>query len=77
MCGYELMDTLKKLFCCCHRCVKYYIENDKNPIIFENSVTVASNAEINFEARRKLPDDYQDIDEIKEQIINRKGLEFG
>ncbi|CDW78729.1 UNKNOWN [Stylonychia lemnae] len=74
--GYELMDILKKLFGCCHRCIKFYIENDKNPIQFENPVT-KSYAGIDFEIRRKSPDDLTDVEDIREQIMNRKGIEYG
>lgn len=36
---YELMDMLKKIFCQCQRCFKYYLLNDKNAVAFDTGVT--------------------------------------
>lgn len=74
--AYELMDILKKLFCCCHRSIKYYIHNDKNPVNFDHPVTVKMD-HINFEQNRKIDDDNIEIDEIREAVVNRKSLVFG
>jgi hypothetical protein len=76
MSTYELMDMLKKLFCCCHRCARYYILNDKNTVNFDHPVTVKMD-HINFEQNRKLDDDNLDIDEIKEAVYSRKNLVYG
>lgn len=70
------MDILKKIFCCCHRCLKYYIQNDKNTVNFDHSVTVKMD-HVNFEQGRKQDDDNLDVDEIKEAVTSRKGLVYG
>lgn len=58
MCHYEFLDILKKLFCQCHRCLRYYLLFDKNPISFEKSVT-GDFGNIDFEKeRRKEEEDY-------------------
>jgi len=38
MCYNEMLDVLKKIFCCCHRCLRYYLLYDKNVIKFEKAV---------------------------------------
>lgn len=37
--AYELVDILKKIFCYCSRCYKYYQLNDKSAVAYEKSVT--------------------------------------
>jgi hypothetical protein len=64
-CSYELLDILKKLFGCCHRCIKYYQLHDKKPIVYENAVTQKFD-HINFEGARKKDEEEIDIDEVKE-----------
>lgn len=70
------MDTLKKIFGGCHRCIKYYFENDKNPIAFENPITKSFD-HINFEAARKKEEELPDIDELKRIVIYNRGITFG
>lgn len=70
------MDTLKKLFCCCPRTIKYYIENDKNSVDFENMVTQKFN-HVNFEQARKKEEENNDMDEVRDPISNRKNIIFG
>jgi len=38
-CYYELFDILRKIFCSCHRCIKYYYFYDKNIKKRENMIT--------------------------------------
>lgn len=35
----EFVDILRKIFCGCQRCYKYYLLNDKNAIVYDNGVT--------------------------------------
>lgn len=73
---YELMDILKKIFCCCHRCMRHYLLWDKNVVKFEKPVAFIQN-EVPFETLRKKDDEDYDIDEIKENIVHRKNMVFG
>ena len=47
-----MMDMLRKIFCGCQRCFKYYLMNDKNQITYENGVTQKFD-NINFEANKR------------------------
>lgn len=76
MSTYELMDILKKIFCSCHRCIKYYIQHDKNPIQFDQPVT-QNLSHIDFEKNRKQDDDNIDIDDVKETVLTRSKLVYG
>jgi hypothetical protein len=62
---YELFDILKKLFCCCHRSIKYYLLHDKNVIPCENAVAQCENGSI-FESLRKKDEEDYEIDEVKD-----------
>ncbi len=61
------MDMLKKIFCGCQRCYKYYLLNDKAALKFENGVTQDFEG-INFENRAHQDEEDIDIDIIKEII---------
>jgi len=39
MCCHELMQLLKKMFCGCHRALRYFLFNDKNQEVTETMVT--------------------------------------
>lgn len=67
---------LKKIFCSCHRCIKYYLLHDKEPIKFENSITQTFDHVI-FEKNRKKDEEDYDIDEVKETIVTRKNIVYG
>jgi hypothetical protein len=73
--GYELMDMLKKILCSCHRCTRYYLLNDKNPIEFHKKVT--NDFSKDFERMRKKDEEDIDIDEVKEILIGRRNIVFG
>lgn len=73
MCYYEFFDILKKLFCCCHRCIRYYVMFDKNTYSFDNPVTL-SFENVDFAKNRKNTEEEYDLDEVKEAINNRKNL---
>jgi hypothetical protein len=74
--AYEITDMLKKIFAGCHRCIKYYLLNDKAAIAFENGVT-NSYTHMNFEENNQQDEDQIDNDKIKEQIFSRKNIVFG
>lgn len=74
--AYEFLDILKKFFCSCHRCIRYYYLHDKNPIHFDHSVTQKFD-NINFESLRKKDEEDIDIDEVRDQIGSRKNVVFG
>jgi hypothetical protein len=76
MCHYEFLDILKKLFCQCHRCIRYYLLFDKNTIQFDKPVTLSFD-NINFEKNRKKDEEDYDLDEVRDMIIHRKNLEYG
>ncbi len=76
MSHYEIFDMLKKLFCCCHRCIKYYLLFDKNVIKFDAPVAHCEDGLI-FEKQRKKDEEDYDVDEVKEWISQRKNLVFG
>ena len=74
--AYELMDILKKILLCCHRCARYFYLNDKNPLDVGNK-KVTTDFNKDFERSRKKDEEELDIDDIKEMILNRKGMVFG
>ena len=76
LCFYEFTDTLKKIFCLDHRCIRYYMLFDKNTVQFDNMVTQNFD-HVNFEKQRKKDDDEFDLDEAKENIVQRKNIVFG
>jgi hypothetical protein len=67
---------LKKILCGCHRCIRYYILFDKNPIEFINSVTQPFPG-IDFEKSRKRDEEDFDVEEMKENISNQKNIVYG
>jgi hypothetical protein len=73
---YELFDILKKMFCCCHRSMRFYMLYDKNALVFEKPVAVAPE-NVLFEKLRKKDEEEYDIDELKENVAYRKNLVFG
>ena len=75
-CAYEFFDLLKKLFCCCHRCTRYYLLNDKDPVEYKKPVTKKFD-HINFEEARRKDEDEVDIDDVKEMVAARKDIVFG
>lgn len=74
-CTYELVDILKKIFCGCHRCFKFYLLNDKPAIKFEKQVTE------NFDHLTFEPiytsEEQIDADKVKEQIMYKKSMVYG
>jgi ubiquitin carboxyl-terminal hydrolase 9/24 len=75
-CAYEFLDILRKIFCGCHRCYKYYLLNDKAEITYEKGVT-NSYGHLNFEEGVKKEEDEIDLDQVKDNISNRKNIVFG
>lgn len=63
--AYELMDILKKIFCSCQRCIKYYLLNDKDAITFDKGVTQKFD-HLNFEAANRKEEEEIDIDMVKD-----------
>ena len=72
MCWPEFVDILKKLFGCCHRCLRFYLLHDKNQIKYEQTITIDQH-EANFEEKRKRDEEEIDIIEVQE-IIKEKRL---
>ena len=67
---------MKKIFCGCQRCFKYYSLNDRAEIPFANGVTKQFE-HINFEQAVKKDEEEVDVDSVRDTIINRKGIVFG
>ncbi len=67
---------LKKIFGGCHRCIKYYLLNDKAAIAFEKPIT-NSYTHINFEENNLQDEDLIDNDKVKEMIFNRRNIVYG
>jgi len=63
---YEICDMLKKIFGGCHRCIKYYILNDKQVVPLENAVTDNAFNQMNFEEKNIQDEDLIDNDKVKE-----------
>jgi hypothetical protein len=76
-CAYEFFDILKKLFCGCLRCIKYYILNDREAISFENDQITLKFEDRKFEELVKKDEEDIDTDAYKSIISNRKELVFG
>lgn len=74
--AYEITELLRKIFGGCHRCIKYYLLNDKAAIAFENPVT-NSYTHVNFEENNQQDEDQIDNDKVKEMIFNRKNIIYG
>lgn len=68
---------LKKIFGGCHRCIKYYILNDKQVVPFENPVTDNAFGQMNFEEKNLQDEDLIDNDKIKDDIASRKNIVYG
>ena len=68
----ELMGILERLFCSCHRCLRYYVHYDRNAEFFPNSIT-KDFSDSNF-LKKVVPalqlQDY-DVDAAKELIASR------
>ena len=74
--AYEITDMLKKIFGGCHRCIKYYLLNDKAAIAFEKPIT-NSYTHMNFEENNLQDEDLIDNDKVKEMIFNRRNIVYG
>lgn len=67
---------LKKIFGGCHRCIKYYLLNDKPYSPLVNPIT-NDYSDINFEENNVQDEDVIDNDKVKENIFNRKNIVHG
>jgi hypothetical protein len=74
--AFEIIELLKKMFGGCHRCIKYYILNDKAAMAFEKPVT-NSYTHIIFEENNKRDEDEIDVDTLKAKIMNRQDIVYG
>lgn len=71
------MDILKKIFGGCHRCLKYYLLNDKAQVPITDKSVTNSFAHINFEEANRRDEEEIDIEVVKDVISNRKSIVFG
>jgi hypothetical protein len=75
--AYEIMDIMKKIFGGCHRCIKYYLLNDKAQVpLTEKSVT-NSFEHVNFEEANRRDEEEIEVDVVKDAIQNRKNIIYG
>ena len=75
--AYELLDVLKKIFGGCHRCLKYYLLNDKAQVPITDKSVTNSFAHMNFEEANRKDEEEIDIEAIKDAIANRRSIIFG
>ena len=75
--AYELMDMLKKIFGGCHRCMKYYLLNDKAQVSLTDKSVTNSFSHVNFEEANRRDEEEIDIDVVKDIINNRKNIIYG
>jgi len=77
MSAYELLDILKKIFGGCHRCLKYYLFNDKAQVLIADDSVTNYFAHINFEEANRKENEEIDIELVKNNIYNRKNIVYG
>lgn len=70
------METLKKIFGGCPRCIKYFVENDKDAFNYENAVT-KSFTHMEFAQKRKSNKDALDVEEMRALVIKNEEVVFG
>lgn len=75
LCTYEIVDIMKKIYCGCIRCIKFYLLHDKAADKSEKGVT-ANFEHLTFEPKY-ANDDQVDIEAVKDQVYYRKGLVYG
>lgn len=66
-CACELMGLMHRFLCGCHRCLRFYIHYDRNPLPFEKSVTRVYE-DVDFNARRIPSDQDYDIDAVRDSV---------
>jgi hypothetical protein len=75
--AYELLDIMKKIFGGCHRCLKYYLLNDKAQIALTEKSVSANFSHVNFEESNRRDEEEIDVEVVKDTIANRKNIQFG
>ena len=66
--AFELLDVLKKIFGGCHRCLKYYLLNDKAQVSITDKSVTNYFAHINFEEANRRDEEEIDIELVKDVI---------
>ena len=75
--AYELLDMMKKILGGCHRCLKYYLLNDKTQIALTEKSVSANFSHVNFEESNRRDEEEIEIEVVKDTIANRKNIQFG
>lgn len=66
--AYELLDVLKKILGGCHRCLKYYLLNDKAQVPITDKSVTNSFEKMNFEEANRRDEEEIDIEVVKDVI---------
>ena len=75
--AYELLDIMKKILGGCHRCLKYYLLNDKAQVPLTDKSVTKDLSHVNFEESNRKDEEEIDVEFVKDIISNRKNIQFG
>ena len=74
----EIMGLLDRMFCGCHRCLRYYVFYDKNVINKPNMVSDPQHTDTDFQCLRQADEQEYDVELLRERVRSKdKDLVFG